>query len=679
MIESTGGHFVTARLVLDPAGQSTRRACRISDRCTEHIEAGERVTLDDYLAEHPDLLGDDVAIDAAISSHLRSAVAMGTALDEAVEGLIARHPDLEGEIHRAVVLDELVDSEIDGGTLDELSLPFSIGPMMADGRPRYEMRRVISRGGNATVFEGVDRLLTDHDGEATVAIKASVFGHLADMAPTDLRREATRARRVEHVNIARVMDVGFCDDPPFGFIVTELVTGGTLEAWIDSRTPVAGRLVVLSQVAAGLEAIHRAWLVHCDLKPSNILLRSDGSVAIADFGLTLHRDRLDDASVGLRGTIAYCAPEQFGGYEEQRLPGVDCYAFGAIAWHALTGRLPNGDSLDAIARSHAQPPNESARRAELIGIGVDRDLAWIIARCLAPDPGRRYPNATPLREDIDRCREHIPIDWTRPSLTRRAGLWRRRHAVMFAISVAFVVLAGVAGIAWWDHQSQAQTIDGHEADAGELRNDVASRLGAMIDDLEARRQFETAMVTTWVIEKLIGKPILGEALGEFAGPDATLQLLDHWISDLESAGRGSEVMTLSLRTQRGLFEVDSKRDIPGTDARLLDTAERWAEVIQTSDPVVQDCRALAAAAQVKTVWFRWARAKGKGGLTQDEITFLAEARKQLRDRVESGDIPGAVERVLAKTLSRMSEMYPEPNTGRSVSSAGLHSQASGDR
>lgn len=286
----------------------------------ERIEAGERVTLDDYLDEHPDLLGDDVAIDAAISSHLRSAVAMGTALEEAVEWLIARHPDLEGEIHRAVVLDELVDSEIDGGTLDELSLPFSIGPMMADGRPRYEMRRVISRGGNATVFEGVDRLLTDHDGEATVAIKASVFGHLADMAPTDLRREATRARRVEHANIARVMDVGFCDDPPFGFIVTELVTGGTLEAWIDSRTPVADRLVVLSQVAAGLEAIHRAWLVHCDLKPSNILLRSDGSVAIADFGLTLHRDRLDDASVGLRGTIAYCAPEQFGGHEEQRFP-----------------------------------------------------------------------------------------------------------------------------------------------------------------------------------------------------------------------------------------------------------------------------------------------------------------------------------------------------------------------
>ncbi len=679
MIESTGGHVVSARLVLDPSGRSTQRACRISDRCTERIEAGEGVTLDDYLAEHPDLLEDDVAIDAAISSHLRSAVAMGSALDEAVERLVARHPDLESEIHRAVVLDELVDTEVESGTLGELSLPFSIGPMMADGRRRYEMRSVISTGGNATVFEGVDRLLTDHDGEATVAIKASVFGHLADMAPIELRREATRARRVEHANIARVMDVGFSDDPPFGFIVTELVTGGTLESWIDKRMPVASRLDVLSQLAAGLEAIHRAWLVHCDLKPSNVLLRADGSVAIADFGLTLHRDRLDDASIGPRGTIAYCAPEQFGGHDEQRLPGVDCYAYGAIAWHALTGRLPNGDSLDAIARSHAHPPSESERRVDLIGIGVDRDLAWIVARCLAPDPGRRYPNATPLREDIDRCLEHTPVVWTRPSLARRVGLWRRRHSVAFATLVALVVVATVGGVAWWDHQSKAQTIEGHEADAGELRNDVASRLGAMIDDLEARRQYETALATTWLIEKLSGEPILGEALGEFAGADAVLQLLDRWINDLESTGRGSEVITLLLRTQRGVFEVDSKRDIPGADIRLLETADRWAAVMNTSDPVVRDCRALAAAARVKSVWFRWARAKGKGGLTQEEMTILAEARTHMQDRLKGGDAPAAVGRVLEKTLSRMSEMYPEPNAGRSVSSAGLHSQASGDR
>ena len=170
---------------------------------------------------------------------------------------------------------------------------------------RYELRRVLRRGGVGVVFEAYDRVL-----DQAIALKIVRAEYAGDRAWAErLAREVKLARQINHQNVCRVYDIGVADRHPF--LTMELATRGTLRDEIASgeyaARPLDDRLADARAIAAGLAAIHAAGIIHRDVSPQNVLRMADGSLVLSDFGLAT--DRFDGTSSVQGGTVAYMAPE----------------------------------------------------------------------------------------------------------------------------------------------------------------------------------------------------------------------------------------------------------------------------------------------------------------------------------------------------------------------------------
>ena len=185
--------------------------------------------------------------------------------------------------------------------------------------------------------------------------------------------------------------------------------------------------------ASGIQAAHSAGVVHCDLKPSNVMLASDGEPKVGDFDLSSSALNTDSSG---RGNIAFMSPEQFAGEENALSPPSDIYALGGMLYHLVTGQLPNGTSHDEVSRSHAG----SAQRVRIKG-----DLGRICARAMAVTRDERYHSAGELAEDLERCLRREPLLWANPRLHRRLWMWTRRNPLRAAVVIMVTVGAAAAG------------------------------------------------------------------------------------------------------------------------------------------------------------------------------------------------------------------------------------------
>ena len=207
---------------------------------------------------------------------------------------------------------------------------------LLDGR--YEIGRLVARGGMATVYEAVDIRL-----ERTVAVKV-MHPDLAADAEFVARfiREARSAARLSHFNVVAVFDQG--SDGDAVYLAMEYVDGATLRDLMRMRGRLApaDALVIFEQVLGALGAAHKAGLVHRDVKPENVLLTEDGRVKVADFGLaraiasTVTSNTI--ASGLIMGTVSYLSPEQV----ERSVADArsDVYAAGIVLFEMLTGEKP---------------------------------------------------------------------------------------------------------------------------------------------------------------------------------------------------------------------------------------------------------------------------------------------------------------------------------------------------
>jgi serine/threonine protein kinase len=197
--------------------------------------------------------------------------------------------------------------------------------------------------------------------------------------------EARAAQAVTHRHLVAVLEHGEADGRPY--LVLEYVGGGSLADRLEGDPLGPDETVrLVAEVAVGLDALHAGGIVHRDVKPSNIMLREDGSAALTDFGLAKGAAYTVLTRPGqVLGTLDYLAPELVRG--EQATPASDLYALGCVAFECLAGKPPFADrSLFGVGTAHLEdePPGPPAAP----------ELAWALLRALAKDPATRPPTAT---------------------------------------------------------------------------------------------------------------------------------------------------------------------------------------------------------------------------------------------------------------------------------------------
>jgi eukaryotic-like serine/threonine-protein kinase len=262
---------------------------------------------------------------------------------------------------------------------------------LAEGR--YRVEDVLGRGGMASVY-----LARDGELERPVAVKV-LAEHLADQPGFRDRflREARLAAQLSHPNIVQVFDVGEEDGTPF--IVMECVEGSTLADELRARGPLEPEEVVdlALQICGGLEQAHAAGLVHRDIKPQNLLLRPDGTVKIADFGIARAAETTRLTQMGsVLGTAAYLSPEQALG--EEVTASADIYSLGCVLYELLTGRTPHVfKTLPELVVKHREEAIQPLRE---LRPEVPERLEAAVMHALARNPQYRPESTALLAEEL---------------------------------------------------------------------------------------------------------------------------------------------------------------------------------------------------------------------------------------------------------------------------------------
>ncbi len=341
------------------------------------------------------------------------------------EQILSAHPGLRSALRCLEVLEgiapggfgEPLDGEGCGSTV--LGLPRDFG--------NYELIEELGRGGMGVVYKARQK-----DLDRIVAVKMILDSNLA--SEEHVRRfheEARAAARVEHPGVIRIHEVGQFHEQHY--FAMEYIEGASLSvhaAEVEISFAEAARLV--QRVARAVDHLHRQGIVHRDLKPSNILIDQDREPHVTDFGLAkVFRAGCQSTATGvIVGTPSYMAPEQACGDSGLVGPASDVYSLGAILYELLTGRPPFREEtpLDTVMKVlSAEPPLPRALNRK-----VPRDLELVCLKCLARDPGDRYPSAAALAEELGRFLKGDPIQVRPPSVFDRLKRWGRREPALAA-------------------------------------------------------------------------------------------------------------------------------------------------------------------------------------------------------------------------------------------------------
>lgn len=328
---------------------------------------------------------------------------------------------------------------------------------------RYEVVQHIGQGGMADVFLAIDTILNRH-----VAIKILRSDQSTDaISILRFEREAQAATTLAHPNIVEIYDVG--EYKNHHYIVMEYVAGKTLKKVIRDRAPLLNLEAVdtMKQLTSAVAEAHKRGIIHRDIKPQNVIVKSDGSLKILDFGIATAKGsaQLTQAN-NVMGSVHYLAPELAKG--EPASPQSDIYALGIVFYEMLTGDVPfKADQAVQIALLHMREAMPSVRKANP---NVPQSVENIIIRATAKNPKLRYQSCDEMLKDLEHCMspEHQndkplslkdPIDKTptkqekedtKVGVTRSTSLSRvankRTKIYVTAILVLFAMFALIASL-----------------------------------------------------------------------------------------------------------------------------------------------------------------------------------------------------------------------------------------
>jgi serine/threonine protein kinase len=371
-------------------------------------------------------------------------------------------------------------------------------PVLADSPPDmlpvisgYRVLRFVGAGGMASVFEAERDL---PGGPQTVALKLLRI----DVHDVDERRRFLREQRIlarlQHPHIAQLLDAGFS---PTGtpFLALEFVSGEDIARHCERRgLGIRERLALFIDVSAAVEHAHRSLIVHCDLKPSNVLVGADGCVKLVDFGIAklLTGEGEQTRTEARRLTRSYAAPEQFAG--DAATTAIDVYALGVLLTELLCGLQPR--RVDECTDANAPAFDDEVLRRKL---GVD--LHAIVQKATRPDPIRRYASVAALREDIERYLDGRPLQARADTFAYRLFTLAKRHrlAVSAGIVVA-VILASATAVGLYEARlarraaqeanSQTLTAEGEAKRADALKMFLEGLFDSGSDGTEANETAE---------------------------------------------------------------------------------------------------------------------------------------------------------------------------------------------
>jgi hypothetical protein len=334
-----------------------------------------------------------------------------------------------------------IQSDEQSRQAQQLSLQRSKPPAEVAG---YDTERFLGAGAYGEVWVAVD-----HNTGRRVAIK--FYTHRGGLDWSLLSREVEKLVFLSADRyVVQLLDVGWDADPPH--YVMEYLEQGSLDDRIRSqgKLPVHEAVAIFRDVAIGLLHAHGKGVLHCDLKPANLLLDQDGKPRLADFG----QSRLSHEQAPALGTLFYMAPEQA---DLSAMPDArwDVYALGALLYTMLAGTPPHQSDAatteietasnleERLARYRRYIEKQPAPNRHRQVAGMDRGLADIVDRCLLADPELRYPNVQAVHE----------------ALERRDARHARRPLLVMGMLGPVLLLMVTALAAWWALQTVVSQAD----------------------------------------------------------------------------------------------------------------------------------------------------------------------------------------------------------------------------
>ena len=376
----------------------------------------------------------------------------------------------------------------------------------------FEIVRVLDSGGMGVVF-----LAKRVDGhyEQQVAIKVARFGLESEGTHQRFHSERQFLAHLQHSNIAQLLDGGTSADG-HPYLVMEYIQGETIDKHCRSnQLSIKPILLLMGQVCNAVHYAHQNLLIHCDLKPANILVTATGMPKLLDFGIATLLQPTHFAPTGsptnkLTATAdstaapftpEFAAPEQLCG--EPVTTAADVYSLGVVLYRLLSGKLPYkicGDNLQDIAETvtNITIPAPSSVATPAIQKQLRGDLDSLVLKALHKDPARRYSSVQELADDIDRYLAGHPLKASNSTWLYRAGKFIGRHRVGVGLGTlaAISLLAGSLISTWQWQIAQAKQVEAERRsqDVHELTSMVVFDIPKSISELPGSTPLRERMI-----------------------------------------------------------------------------------------------------------------------------------------------------------------------------------------
>jgi tetratricopeptide (TPR) repeat protein len=519
-----------------------------------------------------------------------------------VESLLASHQRAAGFI------------ETDAWIEAAASEPSAPAPSAGSRVGPYRLVKEIGRGGMGTVFLG-ER--DDGQFQKQVAIKLISTGIAGAESLERFRSERQILARLEHPNIARLLDAGVADNGS-PYIAMEYIEGRPIHEYSAAQQlSLKQKVALFRSVCSAVHFAHRNLIVHRDIKPGNILVTQEGIAKLLDFGIAKLLNATDGgtqetvtAPMFRALTLDYASPEQVRGLPVTTTS--DIYSLGVLLYELLAGKKPYtlaSKTLDEVLRllTIDEPSSPATVNRELAG-----DLEAIVLKAMRKEPAERYASAEELSEDLSRFLAGQPVSARHPSFRYLAGKYIARHRSRAAILAAGVVLllAGSGAIAW-----EARVANLERAKAQRRFDDVRKLASAMVFEVnESLAEYAGAtparkLLVTRGLEYLDalanesqGDPSLQREvaaaylrMGDIQG-NVGLANLGDFPGAVSSYEKARQILVTALEKSPG--EADASLSLVEADRKLSNSfvgVRNWAEGLRTAREAVSVAESIAKA------------------------------------------------------------------------------------